>query len=720
MFPKSEVLEPGQPVRRSKLTYMVNDIKPKSRVYCDWVRRYGLIDSTTVANILPFFRRQSDASRDSSSNNLSSSPSHELNDLLPRPYTDIPSSRDRSSSSTTESRFPAYSSAPRSDRSRSQNKHVQLSIPPPITASVLLPAINLTSSSVESTQTLTPRLSGRNIAPLMRRERALQAEIQELLDAQSAALLRGRAPKPRNVSGGGTSKPPSKQATTPRTLHTARLGILRALHSLLELSQTKHSILLSTHTTLQATLTQLTHWQRKLADLDSKIHALSPPPSISAPDATSPHRRNQPSPHNDRSPLPNDLPTLDREISTLEARLHTLRTHRRLLSRALLEQRSRHEAQASSWVGAKREVESEVSAWLRRPTEALGLDGEVAGEGGEMEAFLSLPPGRRTLGGAIDAIRSVISSVRAQMESVEREGDAVERGAGVWEGVLERVLMFEKELRGWVKRGGGGAEEVLERMGVVGGEIEGFAEVVEGEGWTLLVCAVGAELEAWREGEGVLRGVVGGGEVGVERGLSTSPPQGLGKGKEDVKGKGKRVDNFNSSMGSEGTDIWGSALDTPNPAPDNNLNSTSDSDTHPPDDLTTSQHPHRSLSPTPSPSPTYPRPRSTSPEGDADPDFNIELEGLKLSGGTPTTRSPAFGGAGSQGGSGFLSRSKRERGFTDGAGDREGEEGEEDEDEDEGPGEDLLTELPVEGGYRDEEEDDEGPGDDLLVSPPEK
>ncbi|KFZ15285.1 hypothetical protein V501_02777, partial [Pseudogymnoascus sp. VKM F-4519 (FW-2642)] len=420
-----------------------------------------------------FFRRQSDASRGSSSNNLSSPPSHELNDLLPRPYTDAPSSRDRSSSSTGESRFPAYSSAPRSDRSRSQNKHVQLSIPPPITASVLLPAINLTSS-VSSTQTLTPRLSGRNIAPLIRRERALQAEIQELLDAQSAALLRVRAsPKSQNGSNGGrrTSKSPSKQAATPRTLHTARLGILRALHNLLELSQTKHSILLSTHTTLQATLAQLTSWQRKLADLDSKIHALSPPPSISAPSVTSPHRNYSLPPSNDRSLLPNDIPTLDREINSLEARLHTLRTHRRLLSRALLEQRSRHEAQASSWVGAKREVESEVSAWLRRPTEALGLDGEVAGEGGEMDAFLSLPPGRRTLGGAIDAIRAVMAEVRAQMESVEREGDAVEKGAGVWESVLERVLMFEKDLRLWMKGGAaGGAEEVLEKMGVVGGE----------------------------------------------------------------------------------------------------------------------------------------------------------------------------------------------------------------------------------------------------------
>ncbi|KAL5353018.1 hypothetical protein ACLOAV_001047 [Pseudogymnoascus australis] len=662
-----------------------------------------------------FYRRQSDASR-GSSNNLSSSPSsHALDDLLPRPYSDAPPSRDRSLSSNTESRPPAYSAAPPSHRSRSQNKRVQISIPPPITASVLLPAINLTSSSVSSTQTLTPRLSGRNIAPLIRKERALQAEIQELLDAQSAGLLRDRAPKPQNGSR-STSRFPPKPATTPRTLHTARLGILRALHSLLELSQAKHSILLTTHTTLQSTLRQLTHWQRKLADLDSKIHALSPPPtSASAPHSSSPHR-NQSSPHNENAVLPNDLPTIDREISNLEARLYTLRAHRHLLARALLEQRSRHEAQASSWVGAKREVEAEVSSWLRRPTEALSLDGEVAGETQELDAFLALPPGRRTLGGAIEAVRAVMAEVAGQMESVEREGDAVERGAGVWEGVLEKILTFEKELRGWMKGGGAGAEGVLEKMGGVGREIEGCAEVAEREGWTLLVCAIGAELEAWREGEGVLKGVVRGfSPEGAKEGRgsnTSSPPQPLTRDNSDVKGKGKRVDNFNSSMGSDGTDVWGSALDTPNPAPNEEEN-TSHTDTHSPDAMSASQQRGRprSLSPTPSPSPTYPRPRSPSP--DPDPDFNIELEGLKLSGGTPTTRSPAFGSAGGMGESRFVEPSKRDGGRYR---DNDGEGG--DEEDDEGPGLDLLTEVVGEG-YRDEEEE-EGPGEDLLVSPKEK
>ncbi|KFZ09565.1 hypothetical protein V501_05531 [Pseudogymnoascus sp. VKM F-4519 (FW-2642)] len=164
-------------------------------------------------------------------------------------------------------------------------------------------------------------------------------------------------------------------------------------------------------------------------------------------------------------------------------------------------------------------------------------------------------------------------------------------------------------------------------------------------------------------------------------------------------------------MGSEGTDIWGSPLDTPNPLPDDEQNTTSHSTViHSPDDLSTSQHPPRSLSPTPSPSPTYPRPRSTSPDGDGDgdPDFNIELEGLKLSGGTPTIRSPAFGGGG--GGSEIVSKTRKER-YRDND--------DEEEEDDEGPGEDLLTELPADGVYRDDDED-EGPGDDLLVSPEEK
>ncbi|KFY52954.1 hypothetical protein V496_08033 [Pseudogymnoascus sp. VKM F-4515 (FW-2607)] len=165
-------------------------------------------------------------------------------------------------------------------------------------------------------------------------------------------------------------------------------------------------------------------------------------------------------------------------------------------------------------------------------------------------------------------------------------------------------------------------------------------------------------------------------------------------------------------MGSDGTDVWGSALDTPNPAPNDEEN-TSHDDTHSPDALSASQQRvrPRSLSPTPSPSPTYPRPRSPSP--DPDPDFNIELEGLKLSGGTPTTRSPAFGSAVGMGESRFVEPLKRDGGrYRDN--DREGEV----EEDDEGPGLDLLTEVVGEG-YRDEEED-EGPREDILVSPKEK
>lgn len=349
------------------------------------------------------------------------------------------------------------------------------------------------------------------------------------------------------------------------------------------------------------------------------------------------------------------------------------------------------------------------------------------GEAQELEAFLALPPGRRTLGGAIEAVRSVITVVGAQMESIEREGDAVERGAGVWEGVLERVLTFEKELRVWMKRGGGEPEGMLEKMGQVGGEIESCAETAEREGWTLLVCAIGAELEAWREGEGVLRGVVGVSSPDANEsrgGSSTSPPHDPARDNSDVKGKGKRVENFNSSMGSDGTDIWGSALDTHNPAPDDEQNASSP-DAHI-DALSTSQHQRsrsrspyrdhhsRSLSPTPSPSPTYPRPRSRSPS--PDPDLNIELEGLKLSGGTPTLRSPAFGGVGPPSREGGTYRDHDVDGDEKGKGK---EYKDEDDDEDEGPGLDLLTEVVGEG-YRDDIDEDEGPGEDLLVSPEEK
>ena len=45
-------------------------------------------------------------------------------------------------------------------------------------------------------------------------------------------------------------------------------------------------------------------------------------------------------------------------------------------------------------------------------------------------------------------------------------------------------------------------------MGTIVRDLEGKAREAEEKRWNLLICAIGAELEAFREGEGLLRGVM--------------------------------------------------------------------------------------------------------------------------------------------------------------------------------------------------------------------
>jgi hypothetical protein len=48
----------------------------------------------------------------------------------------------------------------------------------------------------------------------------------------------------------------------------------------------------------------------------------------------------------------------------------------------------------------------------------------------------------------------------------------------------------------------------LNKMGTIVRDLERKAREAEEKGWNLLICAIGAELEAFREGEGLFRGVV--------------------------------------------------------------------------------------------------------------------------------------------------------------------------------------------------------------------
>jgi archaellum component FlaC len=209
---------------------------------------------------------------------------------------------------------------------------------------------------------------------------------------------------------------------------------------------------------------------------------------------------------------------VENEIRELEERLLGLRAREGHLGRRLEEASNRREAELSSFREGKRGVEEEVKRFLGRPPKldvvlSVITENEREEPGGEGMMFLTLPPKRRTLAMARDWLTFCLSSVSSHVASTETEKGALEEGALMWESTIDLVTNFENELRAQMKeRRELGAEDVkgqLQKMGKIIETLEGTASVTEGRGWNLLICAVGAELEAFKEGRGILRSIIG-------------------------------------------------------------------------------------------------------------------------------------------------------------------------------------------------------------------
>lgn len=180
------------------------------------------------------------------------------------------------------------------------------------------------------------------------------------------------------------------------------------------------------------------------------------------------------------------------EVRGLEERVRGLVARRGGLQREIERRESERESRVSSWREGVRGVEEGVERFLR------GL-GEGGGVGGR-----SLERCRGEWEGEREAL------VRRR-EGVERERVALEEGGRVWEEVVGVVGGVEAGLRDVVGRGGGeeGMRGMEERMDRAVEVLEGKVGIARARGWTLLVCAVGAEMEALREGRDVLRAALG-------------------------------------------------------------------------------------------------------------------------------------------------------------------------------------------------------------------
>lgn len=357
---------------------------------------------------------------------------------------------------------------------------------------------------------------------LERRERAIQKDLQLLLDAQSAGLLqgfgggdnaeaasdagsstptlsmsvhsssRGGAGQGGQGSGNGGGVVPVRQPRRkPLGLRGARRGLGRDMNELIAVKSEESAILVREIMRREEVLQKVGAWEQSIESARGKL-------------ASSLEGEGEDG--GEIQDLRAAESALDNEIRELEDRLAQLQARKKWLGERAREEENKREARLSSYRGALREVEREVRDFLKRPP--VGVSVVM----GEERGFMSLPEKRRTLGLAKEWWGRELSALLSRQGEVEEEQKALEDGAKIWAASTRVVTEFEDGLRARMSSGDAHSAASLrtqiEKMQSVIQQLSTSYETAERNGWNLLICAVGAELEAFKEGEGILRGAL--------------------------------------------------------------------------------------------------------------------------------------------------------------------------------------------------------------------
>lgn len=395
---------------------------------------------------------------------------------------------------------------------------------------------------------------------LQRREKTISGELQDLLDMQASSLVAGSGPVSSNTSeldtfsDDGSSTPTATFYSTvtsrsrmvasldnptranargdvipvrqpkrskPKGLHFARSGLGRAMTALANVKYEEDSHIA---TAISERKKALAHVKK----LVSRQEGISTELEFFSDDSEEPLAK-------ELRELSNQHEELDKEIRDLEERLVGMRNRRRWLGRKVEDVRNRRDAGLSGYRGALQEVESKIASVVQRPRiEPLDMEVLTQGLGPDQETtlpedfttgedFLQLIPGRRTAEMAVDWWEGELKILEARQKQVDKDRDALEAGLDLWHKSTTLVSDFEADLRRLMKGGAKGknpegsppAQEVMQnqlpRMAQIINDLEEHLKQAESNNWNLLICAIGAELEAFKEAEGVLRVNLGGG-----------------------------------------------------------------------------------------------------------------------------------------------------------------------------------------------------------------
>ncbi|KAF3480904.1 Atg28p [Arthroderma uncinatum] len=352
-----------------------------------------------------------------------------------------------------------------------------------------------------------------------RQSKQLQSDLQELLDSQSRALsarqpltsredtpsTRSSTPTPSHIASHRSTLPvPVRQPRKKETsLRNARRGILRSIHNLLSLKEEEHDILNAEVYTRREALKVVESFIDKRAGLERSISGMQADKQKKRVDT-----------------LSNELHGLEDEIRETETRLAEMKVRHRHMVNELSQLQNSVDAKLSSYEAALSLVNSDAKRYLKTPPiPPLQIAPSST-------TFFSLNPDRRTLEMAEEHWTQEISALQKRNLTTNQEIEALKEGGRIWNDTVITITTFEKRLRNTVNRLQGkgplfesiGPQEaretdvalILKELDATIQSLECSLQLAEEKNWTLLICGIGAELEAFVEAKAMFSSTFGG------------------------------------------------------------------------------------------------------------------------------------------------------------------------------------------------------------------
>ena len=363
--------------------------------------------------------------------------------------------------------------------------------------------------------------------PIDRAAEALERNIQSFLDAQSEGLLAGLGSEAQDdVSSNGTLTPTASTPTPPSaarlkiipvrqpqkkriTLRAARRGLAKSMEEFVHLKEEELHVLSEQEWRREQAIRKIKLFEDKKAGLSNQIADIKSEEGAQLANS-----------------LKAEAENLESEIKRLEDELAEKRARHRYIMSQAIQRESSLQSTLSSFEASMKLLDSEIKKFLNQPPiqqswQVGDNDSVVAGY------FYALNPKRRTLDLAKEQWRGEEVLLRERKRDVTAELAALKEGGEVWRDTAAEIQSFEtwfrEALSGTQLDGPNGRSRALRRLGDLIITLERRYRQAEDNGWNILVCCIGAELEACREGKAVLSrtlGIVP--ENGAEGGAGTS------------------------------------------------------------------------------------------------------------------------------------------------------------------------------------------------------